>query len=132
MSPYFDSIEREVFVRLPNGEGTKIDVLCSGSKVTLQLGKGLTVAEGASLACEVKSMKAESFPSQEERMSQRQIPGHFEVADHSMVATTKDFADAGGNPRAAFREAGAETRRFLPNKSDLDSAVVRHAMRTES
>lgn len=109
-----------------DGRYTKTDLVVTGLKVPVILGKGdgMAASVGGSIAIEVKCGHPAYLKQQTEHMV-FQAGGH-RAADASITVCTRDIKDLSPDEqkeiRRKLREAGSPLIGMLPKKDDLDEA----------
>ncbi len=111
-----------------NGRYTKTDLLVTGLRVPVILGRGdgMGAPVGGSMAFEVKCGKAEYLYSQKDHMI-FQAEGHKQ-ADAQCTLCSRDIHDLQAEKqkelRDALREAGSPMVGMLPRKNEIDKSCL--------
>ncbi len=123
-TPLFDHIETQRRTVMENGRYTKSDIVATGARAPIILGRGerLYVPKGGSLGVEVKSGKSNYLRQQTGHM-QTQAFGHQDCSA-SLTLCSRDLHDLErsqeGDLRDALRASGSPLVAALPLKDDID------------
>jgi hypothetical protein len=128
--PYFKNIETQLRVPFPNGD-TIVDLRCLDARDRIIFGPGKWCSQGQNVSIEAKTGKSSYFSSELSHILDRQVPGHIELGDNSLVVVSKNFHDLSNeaSSRELFKQAGSYVMALLPPKETLDSALTDEVMR---
>jgi hypothetical protein len=125
--PLGTDVETHVRYEIKNGKITFTDIVISGLKEPVILGKGAGMAapKGGAIAIEVKTGHKRYLKEQKEHM-ETQAEGHKQ-ADASVVLCSRNIKDLSPEEeaelRAALKASGSPILAMLPEKDDIDGSL---------
>ena len=128
LAPLGGKVETQGQTYFEDGRYTKTDLLITGLKVPVILGRGknMSAPVGGSLACEIKCGKAEYLYAQSEHMT-FQAGGHKNADTHCTLCS-RDILELSPEReqklRNDMREAGSPMIGMLPTKDEIDRVVL--------